>query len=253
MDVVVRNRRLVVLEIKSSISAGDVLIFQRRVKLYETVTGRVPDRAIMVGPFIDEGPERSTRSSASSSSPGSRRQLSDLTALDSHCLPEGPLDSEYVLTGKPEPPGTKLPATVRSSSSAARPASARAPCSGRSSPNWIRAPPRSRAANASSNTRRANRKCRSSTRSGASAPDRTRSRRPNFYAAWRRAGLAQLPQAAPTAPAPAIGLAWPAHRDMLHLMAAALDEMTVQQLVLENLHWSHASTVDHRDGASRQG
>ncbi len=54
MDVVIRDGRLIVLEIKSSISAGDVLVFQRRVKLYEAVTGRVPDRAIMVGPFIDE-------------------------------------------------------------------------------------------------------------------------------------------------------------------------------------------------------
>ena len=54
MDVVIRNGRLVVLEIKSSISAGDVLVFARRVKLYEAVTGRVPDRAVMVGPWIDE-------------------------------------------------------------------------------------------------------------------------------------------------------------------------------------------------------
>jgi hypothetical protein len=54
MDVVIRNGRLVVLEIKSSISAADVLVFARRVKLYEAVTGRVPDRAIMVGPWIDE-------------------------------------------------------------------------------------------------------------------------------------------------------------------------------------------------------
>jgi len=54
MDVVVRDGRLVVLEIKASISAGDVLVFQRRVKLYEAVTGRAPDRAIMVGAWIDE-------------------------------------------------------------------------------------------------------------------------------------------------------------------------------------------------------
>ena len=53
MDVVVRNGRLVVVEIKSSISVGDVLVFQRRIDVYKRVTGRTPDRAVMIGPWID--------------------------------------------------------------------------------------------------------------------------------------------------------------------------------------------------------
>jgi hypothetical protein len=54
MDVVVRNGKLTLIEIKSSISAADVILFLRRTDLSRNVTGRKPDRLLMIGPYIDE-------------------------------------------------------------------------------------------------------------------------------------------------------------------------------------------------------
>jgi hypothetical protein len=54
MDVVLRDGTLTLIEIKSSISVADVTLFLRRTELYRNVTGRKPDRLLMIGPFIEE-------------------------------------------------------------------------------------------------------------------------------------------------------------------------------------------------------
>jgi hypothetical protein len=54
IDVVIRDGTLVLIEIKSSISSGDVTEFAGRVDLYREVTGRSPARLLMLGPHVDE-------------------------------------------------------------------------------------------------------------------------------------------------------------------------------------------------------
>jgi hypothetical protein len=54
MDVVIRDGTVTLIEIKSSVSGGDVLAFRRRVELYREVTGRQPTRVMMISPYIDD-------------------------------------------------------------------------------------------------------------------------------------------------------------------------------------------------------
>ena len=54
IDVVIRDGLLVLVEVKSSISSGDVTEFARRVEFYRVMTGQRPGRLLMIGPYADE-------------------------------------------------------------------------------------------------------------------------------------------------------------------------------------------------------
>lgn len=54
MDIVVRNGALLLIEVKSSVSSGDVAEFRRRAELYGEVTGRKATRLLMMSPYIDD-------------------------------------------------------------------------------------------------------------------------------------------------------------------------------------------------------
>ena len=53
LDVVVRNGLLIVMEIRSSMSKGDVYTFQRKIEFYEKVHNVEVSRKIILSPFID--------------------------------------------------------------------------------------------------------------------------------------------------------------------------------------------------------
>ena len=53
VDVAIKDSTHILVEVKSSVSRGDVSEFSRVGKLYETVTGIKP-RLVMVTPFIDD-------------------------------------------------------------------------------------------------------------------------------------------------------------------------------------------------------
>jgi len=46
--------KLILIEVSSHVRASDVLQFKRKAELYERMTGRRPDRLIIVTPYIDE-------------------------------------------------------------------------------------------------------------------------------------------------------------------------------------------------------
>ncbi len=54
LDVVIYDGQMLVCEIKSSASRGDVYIFKRKVQSYEKRVGRKADRAILISPMIYE-------------------------------------------------------------------------------------------------------------------------------------------------------------------------------------------------------
>jgi len=54
VDVTVSDGKLILIEVSSHVRASDVLQFRRKAELYEKVTGRKPDRLIIVTPYIDE-------------------------------------------------------------------------------------------------------------------------------------------------------------------------------------------------------
>jgi hypothetical protein len=53
LDVVVRNGKVFVLEIKSSVSKADVASFNRKVAFYARKSGRAVTRKLMVTPYLD--------------------------------------------------------------------------------------------------------------------------------------------------------------------------------------------------------
>ena len=55
LDVIVRDGKLMLVEIKSSTGRADVAAFHRKVRFYEEREGRQADRRIMVSPFVEEG------------------------------------------------------------------------------------------------------------------------------------------------------------------------------------------------------
>ena len=55
LDVIVRDGRLMLIEIKSSTGRADVAVFHRKVGFYERREGRKADRRIIVSPFVEEG------------------------------------------------------------------------------------------------------------------------------------------------------------------------------------------------------
>ncbi len=53
IDVVIRNGKLCLMEIKSSTSKSDVYIFDRKTKFYEKETGKKADKKIIVSPMFE--------------------------------------------------------------------------------------------------------------------------------------------------------------------------------------------------------
>lgn len=53
MDVIVRNGRIIAIEIKSSVDRNDVATFNRKVTFYEQETGQKVAEKIFISPFID--------------------------------------------------------------------------------------------------------------------------------------------------------------------------------------------------------
>ncbi len=54
IDVVVRNGEVLLVELKSSMSSGDMYIFDRKVLFFENETGRKASRKIVVSPMLEE-------------------------------------------------------------------------------------------------------------------------------------------------------------------------------------------------------
>jgi hypothetical protein len=55
LDVVVRDGKLMLIEIKSSTSRADVAIFNRKVRFYEEREGTKAARRMLISPFVEEG------------------------------------------------------------------------------------------------------------------------------------------------------------------------------------------------------
>ncbi len=53
IDLIIRDGELIVAEIKSSVSPGDVLLFERKVKFFEKKEGKKVTRKIIISPMID--------------------------------------------------------------------------------------------------------------------------------------------------------------------------------------------------------
>ncbi len=53
IDLIIRDGELIVAEIKSSVSPGDVLLFERKVKFFEKKEGRKVTRKIIISPMLD--------------------------------------------------------------------------------------------------------------------------------------------------------------------------------------------------------
>ncbi|MFN3533877.1 MAG: PD-(D/E)XK nuclease family protein [Desulfatiglandales bacterium] len=55
LDLIIKDGILIVAEIRSSISKGDVATFLRKIKVYETKEGRSVDKKLIISPRIDKG------------------------------------------------------------------------------------------------------------------------------------------------------------------------------------------------------
>lgn len=55
LDVVITDGKTAVVEIKSSVSRGDVAAFQRKAEFYERKEGRRIDRKVIISPFFEPG------------------------------------------------------------------------------------------------------------------------------------------------------------------------------------------------------
>jgi hypothetical protein len=53
LDMIIHNDKLMILEIKSSVSKGDVALFNRKTCFYEESEGERADRRILISPFVD--------------------------------------------------------------------------------------------------------------------------------------------------------------------------------------------------------
>ncbi|MGC9192101.1 MAG: PD-(D/E)XK nuclease family protein, partial [Conexivisphaera sp.] len=53
IDVSVRNGAVVLIEIKSHVDRSDVAALLRKADLYSRVTGRRPDRVVMISPYVE--------------------------------------------------------------------------------------------------------------------------------------------------------------------------------------------------------
>ncbi len=55
LDVVLKNGKIYVIEIKSSVSKAEMYIFDRKVKFYEKQEGKKVDKKIVISPMIERG------------------------------------------------------------------------------------------------------------------------------------------------------------------------------------------------------
>jgi hypothetical protein len=53
LDIIIHNDKLMILEIKSSVSKGDVALFNRKTNFYQEREGGRVDRRILISPFVD--------------------------------------------------------------------------------------------------------------------------------------------------------------------------------------------------------
>jgi hypothetical protein len=53
LDVVIKDGTLILIEIKSSVSKGDVALFRRKFRFYEETEGKTADRKLIVSPFVE--------------------------------------------------------------------------------------------------------------------------------------------------------------------------------------------------------
>jgi len=54
VDVAIRDGRVILIEITSHARPSDAIIFKKKAELYEKVTGRKPERLLMVTPYAEE-------------------------------------------------------------------------------------------------------------------------------------------------------------------------------------------------------
>jgi len=53
LDLIIKNGRIIVAEIKSSVSKADISIFEKKIAFYEKDTGERVTEKIIISPFID--------------------------------------------------------------------------------------------------------------------------------------------------------------------------------------------------------
>ncbi|MCD6506319.1 DUF3782 domain-containing protein [Candidatus Poribacteria bacterium] len=61
LDIVMRDKKVFLIEIKSSVSRGDVSIFERKARFYQEREDKTVDRKIIISPFLDPGAEDMAR------------------------------------------------------------------------------------------------------------------------------------------------------------------------------------------------
>ena len=54
IDLVIKDHKIIIVEVKSHIRESDISILYRKAKFYEKITGRKPDEIIASSPYIDE-------------------------------------------------------------------------------------------------------------------------------------------------------------------------------------------------------
>ena len=54
IDVIIEGDKTIIVEIKSSVSKGDVYIFMKKAAFYTHISGRKVDRLLMITPYIDD-------------------------------------------------------------------------------------------------------------------------------------------------------------------------------------------------------
>ncbi len=61
LDLIIRDGTLILCEIKSSMSKGDVSLFERKARFYESRHGRTADRMVIISPMVDDAAEALAR------------------------------------------------------------------------------------------------------------------------------------------------------------------------------------------------
>ncbi len=61
LDLIIRDGTLIICEIKSSMSKGDVSLFERKARFYESRHGRTADRMVIISPMVDDAAEALAR------------------------------------------------------------------------------------------------------------------------------------------------------------------------------------------------
>ena len=54
VDVAIHNKKIVLVEVKSHIRASDVYIFKRKAELYMKLTGKKPNKLLIVTPYTED-------------------------------------------------------------------------------------------------------------------------------------------------------------------------------------------------------